>query len=82
MKASRSDLMDVLEGVLLIGAKHAFKCVTRNFTVKATMRGKPRKNARTNTILITFDSPNYQERQFMRRKTELPAGIIMKGLPE
>lgn len=64
-------------GVLLgTGSKQAIKYLSESMVVKATRKsfdGKPqRKDARNETLLVTFGKPNYREREFI--KTAKKAG--------
>lgn len=78
-------------GVLLsTGSKQAIKYLSPNLVVKATRKsyeGRPqRKDARNETLLVTFGKPNYREREFikMAKKTGEPFPIKrcqLRGFP-
>ena len=65
MKINRSLFGQLMEVILEGGAKKATKYLDKNTVVKATLHGKPRKNERTRTILVTSGRPNYAERKFI-----------------
>jgi hypothetical protein len=53
--------------IIQSGAKKATKYFSDKLVVKATRRGKLRKNERETEILFTFGRPNYAEREFIKR---------------
>lgn len=60
---------EVIGAVMAEQARSATKYVTDKYVVKATRsnRWSLRKNARNVTILVTFGSPNYAEREFIKQ---------------
>ena len=66
MKSLRNFIAQVVEPVLVGGAKQATKFVSPNFTIKATFQGKRRNGASRATVIVTAGRPNYRERQFIK----------------
>lgn len=60
---------EVIAVLLSTGSKQAVKYISPNLVVKATRKsygGRPqRKDARNETLLVTFGKPNYREREFI-----------------
>lgn len=63
----KKSLAKIVELVLCDGAKKATRYYAENYTVKATLKGKPRKNERQREILLTIGRPNYAERDFISK---------------
>ena len=49
------------------GAKTAIKYIDAKTVVKATWHNKPSGRHRGETVVVTFGTPNYREREFVRR---------------
>lgn len=48
--------------------------LTPKLVVKATFIGKPRSNARSSSIMITYGVPNHRERKYLGKKQVSPYG--------
>lgn len=57
---------DLIQLVLVHGARKATKYVSPKEVIKATFQGKRDKRATHNTVLITVGAPNYAERKFIK----------------
>jgi hypothetical protein len=58
---------DVIELMLMRGARRATRYISPTEVVKATRRHKPRKSDRTTEMVVTVGRPNYAEREFIKR---------------
>lgn len=57
----------VVELVQIGMAKQAVKYVSSRHIVKATLQGKRDGRRHSTTILVTIGTPNYKERNFVRK---------------
>ena len=67
MQQPEQHVANVVRSLLRTGAFRATKFLNESATIRATQLGRPRKNARARSVLVTFGSPNYAERRFIRR---------------
>lgn len=64
---TRKDIAHVMECVLSdFTVRKAIKYIKPGFVLKATRQFKPRRNATSHTVIVTFGNPNFRERQFVK----------------
>ena len=65
-KFCRSDIARAVACLLETGSRKAIVYVSPKQTVKATLRLRPRANARSVELVLTLGRPNYAERLFIK----------------
>ncbi len=67
MLQPEQQVANVVKALLHTGAVKATKFLSEYATVKATQLGRPCRNARARSVLVTFGAPNYAERHFIKQ---------------
>jgi len=62
------------------GAKKATKYISPTLVVKATFRGKRRRNERQSTVLFTVGKPNFEERELIAKWKKIGARFPIKKI--
>ncbi len=83
MRTTYSYFSDLAEVILFDGAKRATKYLSEKETIKATRRlynGKIDKRNKRVEILFTIGSPNYAEREFIKKAKKAGEPFPMKKI--
>lgn len=80
-------LAQVVRTLLKTGARQATKYLSERETVRATRSYKPDRRHRSETLVVTMGSPNYAEREFLKKRKRagelVPATWVqLKGWPK
>ena len=67
MAVTRKAFAQLAEAILGVGAKKATKYFSDREVLKATYQGRRSKRNTRHTILFTIGTPNYAEREFIKK---------------